>query len=137
MGKQVDDVDASSPATRLLDALGRGDLNALLLEFRPTTIVRTEDRSWSVQGEEEVLYWLEEAFERFPGLVFDSHARHVGYGQVIEEARVRDIGPLQLRRRAAARPGGGRRRRAAGRAPRSRPVPWSGTVTSAGASRSG
>ena len=94
MGDQVDDVDASSPATRLLDALGRGDLNSLLLEFRPTTIVRTEDRTWSVQGEEEVLYWLEEAFERFPGLVFDSHARHVGYGQVIEEARVRDIGPL-------------------------------------------
>jgi outer membrane protein OmpA-like peptidoglycan-associated protein len=47
-----------------------------------------------VQGEDDVLYWLEEAFERFPGLVFDSHARHVGYGQVIEEARVRDIGPL-------------------------------------------
>jgi len=93
MGDQ-DDVNASSPATRLLDALGRGDLNALLLEFRPTTIVRTEDRTWSVQGEDDVLYWLEEAFERFPGLVFDSHARHVGYGQVIEEARVRDIGPL-------------------------------------------
>jgi len=93
MGDQ-DDINVSSPATRLLDALGRGDLNALLLEFRPTTIVRTEDRTWSVQGEEDVLYWLEEAFERFPGLVFDSHARHVGYGQVIEEARVRDIGPL-------------------------------------------
>ncbi len=93
MGDQ-DDFNASSPATRLLDALGRGDLNALLLEFRPTTIVRTEDRTWSVQGEEDVLYWLEEAFETFPGLVFDSHARHVGYGQVIEEARVRDIGPL-------------------------------------------
>ena len=96
MGKQVDDVDAASPATRLLDALGRGDLNSLLLEFRPTTIVRTDDRSWAVQGEDEVLYWLEEAFERFPGLVFDSHARHVGYGQVIEEARVRDIGPLNF-----------------------------------------
>jgi outer membrane protein OmpA-like peptidoglycan-associated protein len=84
--------ETNSPATRLLDALGRGDLNGLLLEFRPTTIVRTDDRSWSIQGEEEVLYWLEEAFERFPGLVFDSHARHIGYGQVIEEARVRDIG---------------------------------------------
>jgi outer membrane protein OmpA-like peptidoglycan-associated protein len=89
------DVEVDTPATRLLDALGRGDLNALLLEFRPTTIVRTEDRTWLVQGEEQVLYWLEEAFERFPGLVFDSHARHIGYGQVIEEARVRDIGPLQ------------------------------------------
>ena len=88
-----DDLETSSPATRMLDALGRGDLNALLLEFRPTTIVRTDDHSWSVQGEDEVLFWLEEAFEQFPGLVFDSHARHVGYGQVIEEARVRDIGP--------------------------------------------
>ena len=94
MGDQ-DDVNASSPATRLLDALGRGDLNAILLEFRPTTIVRTEDGTWSVQGEEDVLYWLEEAFERFPGLVLDSHSRHVGYGQVIEEARVRDIGALE------------------------------------------
>jgi outer membrane protein OmpA-like peptidoglycan-associated protein len=84
--------ETDSPATRLLDALGRGDLNALLLEFRPTTIVRTEDQSWSVQGEDEVLFWLEDAFARFPGLVFDSHARHIGYGQVIEEARVRDIG---------------------------------------------
>lgn len=84
--------DTDSPATRLLDALGRGDLNALLLEFRPTTIVRTEDQSWAVQGEDEVLFWLEDAFAQFPGLVFDSHARHIGYGQVIEEARVRDIG---------------------------------------------
>jgi outer membrane protein OmpA-like peptidoglycan-associated protein len=83
-----------SPATRLLDALGRGDLNAALLEFRPTTIVRTEDRTWALQGEEQVLYGLEDALNLFPGLVFDSHARHVGYGQVIEEARVRDIGPL-------------------------------------------
>ena len=120
MGDQVDDVDASSPATRLLDALGRGDLNSLLLEFRPTTIVRTEDHSWSVQGEEEVLYWLEEAFERFPGLVFDSHARHVGYGQVMEEARVRDIGPLH----SDAAPATDRRRATAPRRrtrPRSRP----------------
>ncbi len=84
----------ASPATRLLDALGRGDLNAALLEFRPTTIVRTEDRTWSLQGEEQVLYGLEDALNLFPGLVFDSHARHIGLGRVIEEARVRDLGPL-------------------------------------------
>jgi outer membrane protein OmpA-like peptidoglycan-associated protein len=84
----------ASPATRLLDALGRGDLNAALLEFRPTTIVRTEDRTWSLQGEEQVLYGLEDALNLFPGLVFDSHARHIGHGRVIEEARVRDLGPL-------------------------------------------
>ncbi len=87
----VEDRGGSSPATRLLDALGRGDLDALLAEFRPTTIIRTEDRSWSVQGEDDVVFWLETAFDRFPGLVFDSHSRHIGYGQVIEEARVRDI----------------------------------------------
>ncbi len=94
MGEDHDDRGESTPATRLLDALGRGDLNAALLEFRPTTIVRTEDRSWSLQGEEQVLYGLEDALDRFPGLVFDSHARHIGHGQVIEEARVRDLGPL-------------------------------------------
>jgi outer membrane protein OmpA-like peptidoglycan-associated protein len=99
-----EELETDSPATRLLDALGRGDLNALLLEFRPTTIVRTDDHSWSVQGEDEVLYWLEEAFEHFPGLVFDSHARHIGYGQVIEEARVRDIGPQPLAAESGANP---------------------------------
>src|ERR1044072_2583103 len=87
-----EEFEKSSPATRLLDALGRGDLNALLVEFRPTTIVRTEDQTWSVQGEDEVLFWLEDAFEKIRSLVFASHARHIGYGQVFEEARVRDIG---------------------------------------------
>ena len=126
-----DDFETSSPATRMLDALGRGDLNALLLEFRPTTIVRTDDHSWSVQGEDEVLYWLEEAFEQFPGLVFDSHARHVGYGQVIEEATGPRHRPSASRRRRAQRqrrparrggrvPGPGRRRRRAGPRPRLR-----------------
>ena len=88
------DASEASPATRLLDALGRGDLNAALLEFRPTTIVRTDDRTWSLQGEEQVLYGLEDALNLFPGLVFDSHARHIGHGRVIEDARVRDLGPL-------------------------------------------
>jgi outer membrane protein OmpA-like peptidoglycan-associated protein len=88
------DIEESSPATRLLEALGRGDLGALLLEFRPTTIVRTEDRTWAIQGDDEVVSALEEALTRFPGLVFDSHARHIGYGQVIEEARVRDLGQI-------------------------------------------
>ena len=94
MADDREDAIEASPATRLLDALGRGDLNAALLEFRPTTIVRTEDRTWSLQGEEQVLYGLEDALNLFPGLVFDSHARHIGHGRVIEEARVRDLGPL-------------------------------------------
>ena len=108
MGDQ-DDINASSPATRLLDALGRGDLNAAAAGV-PADDHRPHRGPHLVgQGEEDVLYWLEEAFERFPGLVFDSHARHVGYGQVIEEARVRDIGPLDphpaLPRRRPAGPG--------------------------------
>jgi outer membrane protein OmpA-like peptidoglycan-associated protein len=94
MADDREDGFEASPATRLLDALGRGDLNAALLEFRPSTIVRTEDRTWSLQGEEQVLYGLEDALNLFPGLVFDSHARHIGHGRVIEEARVRDLGPL-------------------------------------------
>ncbi|MEO6509959.1 MAG: OmpA family protein [Nocardioides sp.] len=100
MADDHDDRVEQSPATRLLDALGRGDLNAALLEFRPTTIVRTEDRTWALQGEEQVLYGLEDALNLFPGLVFDSHARHVGQGRVIEEARVRDLGPLDAVDRA-------------------------------------
>ena len=125
--------ETDSPATRLLDALGRGDLNALLLEFRPSTIVRTDDRSWTVQGEDEVLFWLEEAFELFPSLVFDSHARHVGYGQVIEEARVRDIGPppsvvseSSENADPTGEPGA-----PTTRTRRSRPARWSSTATSA------
>ncbi len=88
-----------------------------------------------MQGEEEVLYWLEEAFERFPGLVFDSHARHVGYGQVIEEARVRDIGPLNSddagRRPTESADDGSD---AAGGPRADVRVLWSATATSAGAS---
>ena len=34
---------------------------------------------------------LREARERFPGLTFESSTRHVGFGLVIEEARVRDV----------------------------------------------
>ena len=34
---------------------------------------------------------LREARERFPGLTYESSTRHVGFGLVIEEARVRDV----------------------------------------------
>ena len=34
---------------------------------------------------------LREARDRFPGLTFESSTRHVGFGLVIEEARVRDV----------------------------------------------
>ena len=34
---------------------------------------------------------LREARERFPGLTYESSTRHVGFGLVVEEARVRDV----------------------------------------------
>ena len=112
MDDQVEDVDASTrlpPGCSTRSAAG--DLNALLLEFRPTTIVRTEDRTWSVQGEEEVLYWLEEAFERFPGL-------GLRLPRAPHRLRPGDRGgPRPRHRPAAARRRAGRRRRATAPAP--------------------
>ncbi len=84
---------AESPATRFLDALGEGDLTAALSEFWVTLTVRTEDRSWSLNDRDAVVRMVEDARLRFPGLVFESHTRHIGSGQVIEEARLRDIAP--------------------------------------------
>jgi outer membrane protein OmpA-like peptidoglycan-associated protein len=78
-----------SPATRFLDALGSGDLRAALSEFWVTITVRTEDRSWSLNDADAVVRLVEDARLRFPGLVFESHTRHIGSGQVIEEARIR------------------------------------------------
>ena len=84
-----------SPATRFLDALGNGDLAAALSEFWVTITVRTEDRSWSLNDADAVVRLVDEAQLRFPGLVFESHTRHIGSGQVIEEARIRSLPPLE------------------------------------------
>jgi outer membrane protein OmpA-like peptidoglycan-associated protein len=82
-----------SPATRFLDALGSGDLAAALSEFWVTLTVRTEDRSWSLNDRDAVVRLVDDARLRFPGLVFESHTRHIGSGQVIEEARLRELPP--------------------------------------------
>lgn len=85
-----------SPATRLLDAMGTGDFEAALAELSQAVAVTARSTSWCFRGPEDVGRALSVAFERFPGLVFDSHVRQVGEGLVIEEARVRDeVAPLE------------------------------------------
>jgi outer membrane protein OmpA-like peptidoglycan-associated protein len=85
-----DDVIPDSPGSRLLDALRAGDDQALLAAVSQSTTVTAENMPWACRGPDEIATMLREARERFPGLTFESSARHVGFGIVIEEARVRD-----------------------------------------------
>jgi outer membrane protein OmpA-like peptidoglycan-associated protein len=85
-----DDVVPESPGSRLLDALRAGDDRALLAAVSQSTTVTAENMPWACRGPDEVATMLREARDRFPGLTFESSARHVGFGIVIEEARVRD-----------------------------------------------
>lgn len=85
-----EEVTPESPATRLLDALRAGDDAGVLAEVGQTTTVMAENMPWACRGPDEVQTMLREARERFPGLTFESSTRHVGFGLVIEEARVRD-----------------------------------------------
>ena len=86
-----DDVHHDNPATRLLDALRAGDDHALAVAVAQSTTVTAENVPWGCRGPDEVQTMLREARERFPGLVYESTSRHVGFGVVIEEARVRDV----------------------------------------------
>ncbi|WP_151082335.1 OmpA family protein [Nocardioides cynanchi] len=79
-----------SPGTRLLDALRAGDDKAVVAAVSQSTTVTAENMPWACRGPDEIETMLREARERFPGLTFESSARHVGFGIVIEEARVRD-----------------------------------------------
>ena len=81
-----------NPAIRLLDALREGDDLALAAAVGQSTTVTAENMPWACRGPDEVQTMLREARERFPGLTFESSTRHVGFGLVIEEARVRDEG---------------------------------------------
>ncbi len=88
------DLDAlrpESPATQLLDAMRAGDDRAVVAAIGQSTTVTAENLPWACRGPDEVDTMLREARERFPGLTFESSARHVGFGVVIEEARVRDV----------------------------------------------
>jgi outer membrane protein OmpA-like peptidoglycan-associated protein len=79
-----------SPAIRLLDAMGAGDDLGILSVCGETTTVSAENMSWSSRGREEIHQMLVRTRERFPGLTFESSTRHVGFGLVIDEARVTD-----------------------------------------------
>ena len=87
----LDQVDHDNPATRLLDALRAGDASALAAAVGQTTTVTAENMPWACRGPDEVQTMLREARERFPGLTFESSTRHIGFGLVVEEARVRDV----------------------------------------------
>lgn len=82
-----------SPAVRLLEALRDGDVSGVLAQCGPTTMVTAENMQWSCTGSDAIERWLAEARNRFPGLTFEPRVRHVGFGLVIEEARVRDVLP--------------------------------------------
>ena len=90
--RRTDGSRADSPAIRLLDALRNGDDDGVLAVCGDTTIVTAENMRWSCQGRDEIHRWLAELRQRFPGLDFDSRTRHIGFGLVIDEARVRDVG---------------------------------------------
>ena len=82
-----------SPAVELLDALRRGDDLGVVAVCGDNTRVSAENVSWSCTGRDEIQAMLVRARERFPGLTFESRTRHVGFGLVIDEARVRDVRP--------------------------------------------
>src|SRR4051794_6581937 len=79
-----------SPAVRLLDAMRAGDDRAVVAEIAQSTTVAAENLPWACRGPDEVSTMLREMRERFPGLRFEPSTRHVGFGVVIEQARVRD-----------------------------------------------
>jgi hypothetical protein len=82
---------AESPAIRLLDALRTGDDDGVLAVCGETTAVSAENMDWSCRGPDEIREILEDARRRFPGLAFESRTRHIGFGLVIDEARVQDV----------------------------------------------
>jgi hypothetical protein len=80
-----------SPAIRLLDALRTGDDAELLAVCGESTVVTAENMGWSCRGPDEIVETLTEARRRFPGFAFESRTRHIGFGLVIDEARVQDV----------------------------------------------
>jgi len=82
---------AASPAVRLLDALRAGDDAGVLAVCGDDTVVTADNMGWACRGRDEIHRWLVEVHERFPGLTFESRTRHLGFGLVIDEARVRDV----------------------------------------------
>lgn len=80
-----------SPAIALLDAMRRGDDLAVLAVCGETTVVSADNMNWSCRGRDEINEMLVEIRGRFPGITFESRTRHVGFGLVIDEARVQEV----------------------------------------------
>ena len=80
-----------SPATRFLEALHKGDLTAALAECSDATTVTADTMGWSCQGLDAIECAWVLARERFAGLTYEPTARSVGFGQVFEDGRVRDV----------------------------------------------
>jgi outer membrane protein OmpA-like peptidoglycan-associated protein len=101
------DAHGDSPAVRLLDALRVGDDIGVLAVCGDGTTVSAENMDWSCRGRDEIHRMLTRTRERFPGLTFESRTRHVGFGLVIDEARVQDDTPVDddLPEPEAAEPG--------------------------------
>jgi outer membrane protein OmpA-like peptidoglycan-associated protein len=88
-----DDGSRPSPAARLLDSLHRGDDQGVLAACGTSTTVTADIMGWSCTGLDQIEAMLVRARHRFPGLVYESRTRHIGFGLVVDEARVRDATP--------------------------------------------
>jgi outer membrane protein OmpA-like peptidoglycan-associated protein len=82
-----------SPGTRLLDAMRAGDEVGMLAVCSESTTVSADNMNWSCRGRDEIHDMLADVRRRFPGITFESRTRHVGFGLVIDEARVQDARP--------------------------------------------
>jgi outer membrane protein OmpA-like peptidoglycan-associated protein len=68
-----------------------GDDPGVLAVCGETTTVTADNMAWSCRGIEEIHDMLVEVRRHFPGITFESRTRHVGFGIVIDEARVQDL----------------------------------------------
>jgi outer membrane protein OmpA-like peptidoglycan-associated protein len=68
-----------------------GDDAGVLAVCGETTTVSAENMGWSCRGRDEIHAMLDEIRDRFPDLTFESRTRHIGFGLVIDEARVQDL----------------------------------------------
>jgi outer membrane protein OmpA-like peptidoglycan-associated protein len=82
-----------SPAIQLLDAMRAGDELGILAVCSDTTVVSADNMGWACRGLDEIREMLVAIRDRFPGITFESRTRHVGFGLVIDEARVQDLRP--------------------------------------------
>ena len=80
-----------SPAIRLLDAMRAGDDSGVLAVCGDTTTVTADNMNWSCRGRDEIHAMLIVVREHFPEITFESRTRHVGFGLVIDEARVQEL----------------------------------------------